>query len=94
MSVTRKILKEWEAAHPGKHNKDGSYTEPGKVFLYCPHCGAESSASSGDYWRKPDDEVFVCDHEGEPSCEEDTPTEMVLAYTCTAYIDAFTHEQI
>ena len=30
-------------------------------FLYCPMCGNEYSASSGDYWNLPDDYVFKCE---------------------------------
>lgn len=29
-------------------------------FLYCPNCGVEYSASSGDYWHLSDDYVFKC----------------------------------
>lgn len=29
-------------------------------FMYCPNCGSEYSASSGDYWNLPDDYIFKC----------------------------------
>jgi hypothetical protein len=29
-------------------------------FLYCPACGGEYSASSGDYWNLPDDYNLFC----------------------------------
>ena len=37
---------------------------PANAFLYCPDCGAEYSATHGDYsfWMTPDD-VFTCQND-------------------------------
>ncbi len=35
------------------------------VFLYCPHCGDESSATRGDYFLMPDQAFVTCG-----SCDE------------------------
>jgi hypothetical protein len=45
-------------------------------FMFCPSCGGEYSASSGDYWNLPEDYVFKC---GE--CKN----EMQLATKSTVY---------
>jgi hypothetical protein len=31
-----------------------------QVFLYCPECGAEYSATAGDYFWMPKGEAFYC----------------------------------
>ena len=30
------------------------------TVMYCPICGAEYSATAGDYWNRPDDYEFKC----------------------------------
>ncbi len=44
------------------------------VFSRCPYCGAEFSASAGDYWNMPKDEALTCNGAG-----SHPTTEMVLA---------------
>lgn len=47
-------------------------TPPYGVFLYCPECGEQYSATRGDYFLAPKDSEVTCrdDHE---------PTPMILA---------------
>ena len=46
------------------------------VFTRCGYCGAEYSASEGDYFMLPDDKVLTCDGAGSHRKQE-----MVLAYS-------------
>ena len=45
-----------------------------EVFMRCGYCGAEYSASEGDYFMLPDDKVLTCDGAG-----SHPEKEMVLA---------------
>lgn len=40
--------------------KDQIGTTGPRPFLYCPHCGQESSANRSDYFASRIDEVFRC----------------------------------
>lgn len=44
----------------GRTLPDGGFVEPIRPFLYCARCGAEYSATPGDYWNLPADHVFKC----------------------------------
>ena len=51
-------------------------------LLYCPRCGAEFSANSGDYWHNDPDMVLRCsalDNEFDGECE--TPLQLVTKHT-------------
>jgi hypothetical protein len=43
-----------------RHNLPESTLSTG-VFLYCPECGVEASATRGDYFWMPDTEPFECE---------------------------------
>lgn len=47
-------------------------------FLLCPDCGAEYSASTGDYWNLPADYVFTC-------ANDHAKIDMILATKSTSY---------
>lgn len=57
--------------------------EGGHVFLFCDVCGAEYSATKGDYWNHRSDHVFTCDHgaaqgeDGDFSDFPETPMRLV-----------------
>jgi hypothetical protein len=45
-----------------EHRKHGGNFPPG-VSLYCPRCGDTWSATPEDYFRVPDDHVFLCSND-------------------------------
>ena len=64
------------------------YNEGGRVFLFCDVCGAEYSATKGDYWNHPSDHVFTCDHGGEEGNFGDFPeTPMRLVRKECRFVD-------
>jgi hypothetical protein len=51
---------------------------PSGAFLYCPDCGAQYSATPGDYWYLAPEDTFPCDHGGLATDYRPT-VEMILA---------------
>ena len=43
-----------------KNMKDQILTDDDRI-LHCPACDGEWSGNAGDYWKLPDDHVFVCE---------------------------------
>jgi hypothetical protein len=43
-----------------KNLKDGILDKSWNAIMYCPDCGSEYSANSGDYWNVPKNYRFKC----------------------------------
>jgi transcription initiation factor IIE alpha subunit len=56
--------------------KDLEKNQNTSAVLHCPCCGFDYSATAGDYFWMPRDEVFTCEE-----CEE----ELILAVKSTLY---------